>query len=358
MPEQWFITGGCGFAGSNLASALLADGIHVVVFDNLSRLGSAQNLDWLREQADRPGAGVLTFLYGDVRNRGDVDEAFERHGRSTQVVAHLAGQVAMTTSVARPRLDFEVNALGTIHMLEAIRRLAPHAAVLYSSTNKVYGDLAHLEYVETATRWTVPAWPNGFDESLPLDFSTPYGCSKGAADQYVLDYHATYGLKTVVFRHSSIYGGRQFATYDQGWVGWFCREALRQERELREQGRAAPTEISGDGKQVRDLLHVDDFVRIYRAAAEGIERAQGEAFNIGGGIERSRSLLELFADLERSLSIPMRIVSRERRHADQLVFVANGGRAEARIGSAPRVPVPVGLLSSINWSRETEATNK
>lgn len=358
MPEQWFITGGCGFAGSNLAAALLADGIHVVVLDNLSRLGSAQNLAWLREHEGRAGAGVLTFLHGDVRNRGDVDEAFERHGRSTQVVAHLAGQVAMTTSVDRPCLDFEVNALGTIHVLEAVRRLAPNAAVLYSSTNKVYGDLAHLEYVETATRWIVPAWPNGFDESLPLDFSTPYGCSKGAADQYVLDYHATYGLKTVVFRHSSIYGGRQFATYDQGWVGWFCSEALRQEHELREQGKAASTEISGDGKQVRDLLHANDFVRIYRAAAEGIERAQGEAFNIGGGIERSRSLLELFTDLERILSIQMKLRSRERRHADQLVFVATGAKAHRDIGVIPSVSVESGLAANIEWTRAKGAANR
>ena len=207
------ITGGCGFLGSNLAVHALERGDTLLVFDNLYRTGSLANLDWLR------GKGDFRFEHGDIRNQNDIARAVTDF--RPDAIFHLAGQVAMTTSIANPRMDFEVNALGTFNLLEAVRQNVPHAPVVYSSTNKVYGDLEQYQYRETATRYECIEKPAGIGEDTPLDFHSPYGCSKGAADQYMLDYARMFGLKTVVFRHSSMYGGRQFATYDQGWVGWF-----------------------------------------------------------------------------------------------------------------------------------------
>ena len=208
-------------------------------------------------------------------------------------IFHLAGQVAMTTSIANPRMDFEVNVTGTHNLLEAVRQHSPDTIVVYSSTNKVYGDLEQYTYSENATRFVCNEHPNGFNENTQLDFHSPYGCSKGAADQYMLDYARIFGIKTVVFRHSSMYGGRQFATYDQGWIGWFCQKAVEASK-----GRIKePFTISGTGKQVRDVLHADDMKQLYIAAINNIQQAKGHAFNIGGGIDCSLSLLELFAFL-------------------------------------------------------------
>lgn len=337
--EKWLITGGCGFVGSNLTASLLEEGHEVVAFDNLSRLGSAENLAWLRERAARPGAGRFTHVDGDTRSRTDVDDAFARHAEGVTAVAHVAGQVAMTTSIERPRHDFEVNALGALNVLEAIRARCPGAAVLFSSTNKVYGDLRQFRHEEQATRWTLPDLPHGLDEAVPLEFHSPYGCSKGAADQYFLDYHRIFGLKTVVFRHSSMYGGRQFATYDQGWVGWFAEQVLK----------GARFTISGDGKQVRDLLHADDLVTCYRMAAARIDACAGRPFNIGGGMASSLSLLELFSALER---ITGRKADFERlpwRASDQKVFVADTRAAQAAFGWTPRVGCEEGLRRMVEW---------
>jgi CDP-paratose 2-epimerase len=341
MAEKWLITGGCGFVGSNLSASLLDDGHEVVAFDNLSRVGSAENLAWLHQRAARPGAGRLTHVDGDTRSRTDVDDAFERHAPGATAVAHVAGQVAMTTSIERPRHDFEVNALGALNVLEAVRRWCPAAAVLFSSTNKVYGDLRQYRHEEQATRWALPDLPHGLDEAVPLEFHSPYGCSKGAADQYFLDYHRIFGLRTVVFRHSSMYGGRQFATYDQGWVGWFVEQVLQ----------GAHFTISGDGKQVRDLLHADDLVTCYRQAAARIDACAGRPFNVGGGMASSLSLVELFAALER---ITGRKADFERlpwRASDQRVFVADTRAAQAAFGWAPRVGCDEGLGRMVEWVR-------
>jgi CDP-paratose 2-epimerase len=340
--EKWLITGGCGFVGSNLAASLLDDGHEVVAFDNLSRHGSSENLAWLRQRAARPGTGRFTWVQGDTRSRTDVDELFERHAQGVTAVAHVAGQVAMTTSIERPRHDFEVNALGALNVLEAIRRWAPSAAVLFSSTNKVYGDLRQYRHEEAATRWTLPDLPHGLDESVPLEFHSPYGCSKGAADQYFLDYHRIFGLKTTVFRHSSMYGGRQFATYDQGWVGWFVEQVLK----------GARFTISGDGKQVRDLLHADDLVTCYRQAAARIDACAGRPFNIGGGMASSLSLLELFAALERITGKKADFERLPWRSSDQKVFVADTRAAQAAFGWAPRVTQEDGLRRMVAWVGE------
>jgi CDP-paratose 2-epimerase len=335
------ITGGCGFLGSNLAARAIEHGDEVVVFDNLSRPGSQANLAWLRR------AGRIRFEYGDIRNQNDVSRVVRT--LAPEAIVHLAGQVAMTTSVAEPRLDFEVNTLGTMNLLEAVRAYARTATVVYSSTNKVYGDLEHYRYRETATRYECLDRPDGFDESTPLDFRSPYGCSKGAADQYMLDYARMFGLKTVVFRHSSMYGGRQFATDDQGWIGWFCLKAI----EARAGVAQDPFTISGTGKQVRDVLHVDDVVRLYFLAVERIEAVRGEAFNIGGGMGNSLSILELLDVLRGLTGADLRYRTIPPRASDQRVFVAETSKARSVLGWRPEVTSTTGLSQMVEWVAST-----
>jgi CDP-paratose 2-epimerase len=223
----------------------------------------------------------------------------------------------------------------------------PEAAVLYSSTNKVYGDLEWVEYEEGTTRYTVPKFPDGFPESIPLSFSSPYGCSKGSADQYMLDYHKVFGLKTVVFRHSSMYGGRQFATFDQGWIGWFCEKAIEEKH-----GQGGVFTISGDGKQVRDLLHADDMIALYFAAFANIDRLAGKVFNIGGGMPFSLSLLELFTLLEKKLNITLRYEKLPWRKSDQKVFVADLTAISKLTGWQPKVDPETGVGRMLNWVEE------
>lgn len=333
------ITGGCGFLGSNLAAHAVVQGMEVCVFDSLYRHGSQDNLAWLRTQ------GRFEFVHGDVRNPNDVDGLVKRFAPDR--VFHLAGQVAMTTSIANPRMDFEVNALGTLNVLEAVRTHCPEAGVFYSSTNKVYGDLEQFQIEERATRYHCVDRPLGFDESTQLDFHSPYGCSKGAADQYLRDYHRIFGLRTVVFRHSSMYGGRQFATADQGWVGWFCRMAA--ETQL---GRLSqPFQISGNGKQVRDVLHAEDMVSLYFSTSEHLDSAAGQAFNIGGGMDNSLSLLELFGLLAERIGQPLAFVQGPRRESDQRVFVANIRKIAGVCGWRPRVGAADGVARMLEWTQ-------
>jgi len=334
---KYLITGGCGFLGSNLASDVLNRGDDLVVFDNLSRLGSNKNLDWLRTQGD------FQFIYGDIRNREDIEKIVKES--KPDVIFHCAGQVAMTTSIKNPRLDFEVNALGTFNLLEAVRNYSPESIIVYSSTNKVYGDLGWVRYEESETRYITPDFPNGFPENIPLDFHSPYGCSKGTADQYMLDHARIYGLRTVVFRHSSMYGSRQFATYDQGWIGWFCQKAIETKKGLLKD----PFAISGNGKQVRDVLYVSDLVRLYFETLKKIERVKGQVFNIGGGIDNSLSLLELFEILERELRVKLSYTKLPWRSSDQKVFVADISKAKNLIGWEPRVNKDKGIAMMLNW---------
>lgn len=326
----WLVTGGLGFAGSSLVASLLDDGQRVVVVDALFRRGWAQNRDWLRRRAP---ADRLEIHVVDIARWEEIERILACVGGELEAIAHLAGQVAMTDSLRDPRRDFESNAQGTLALLEAVRRHAPQAALLYASTNKVYGDLAHVPTTEEALRFVLPDYPAGLDESLPLDFSSPYGCSKGAADQYTRDYARAYDLKTVVFRHSTIYGARQHATYDQGWVGWFCAQlALQTRGEL-----AEPFTISGTGKQVRDLLDVRDLVRLYKLGAEAIDEVAGEVFNIGGGPRNSLSILELVRTVSAWSGCEAKYRHIERRLADQDVFIADARKARERLGWEPRV---------------------
>jgi CDP-paratose 2-epimerase len=275
-----------------------------------------------------------------------VDRAIERF--QPAAIFHLAGQVAMTTSINDPRRDFETNVLGSINVLESVRQRKLKTAILYASSNKVYGNLDGVALKETALRYTAPDRPNGIEEAAPLDFQTPYGCSKGAADQYMLDYARVYGLNTVVYRHSTIFGGRQFATFDQGWVGWFCQQAL----EVKQNPAREPFTISGDGKQVRDLLFVDDAVDCYLAGVRRIESVRGQAFNIGGGMANSSSLLELFEMLERLLSVRLKYRVLPWRHSDQRFFVADISKARRLLDWAPKLTKEEGVKRTLEWVKQ------
>jgi len=334
---KYLITGGCGFLGSNIASEILKRGDELIIFDSLYRFGSYQNLEWLKSQ------GEFVFIHGDIRNANDVENTIKIY--KPDVIYHLAGQVAMTTSIADPRMDFEVNAGGSFNLLNAVRLYNPESIVIYSSTNKVYGDLEQFTYEETDKRYKCVEKPNGFDESTPLDFHSPYGCSKGSADQYMLDFYRIYGIKTVVFRHSSMYGGRQFATYDQGWIGWFTQKAV----EIKQGKLKEPFTISGNGKQVRDLLYASDCVDLYLKASKKIDNIKGQVFNIGGGIENSSSLLELFSFLEQELNIKMTYTKLPPRESDQKVFVADITKVKKLIDWEPKVSKEEGIRKMIEW---------
>jgi len=330
------ITGGCGFLGTSVALQAAPTGHDVALFDNLRRVGSAENLRLLE------GAGRSRFHHGDIRSPGDVS-AVIREVRPDAIL-HFAGQVAMTTSIEQPRLDCETNIIGTLNVLEAVRQDAPDSMVLFASTNKVYGDLESLRVEEQEKRYVLPDYPSGVPEGVGLDFRSPYGVSKGAADQYVLDYHRVYGLRTAVFRHSSMYGVNQHATFDQGWIGWFCQKAVEARR-----GATEPFTISGNGKQVRDVLHGDDMVRLYFQAAASIDAVAGSAFNIGGGMANSLSLLELFELLSGLIGRRLEYRQLPPRESDQRVFVADLASAGRALGWTPQVSAAEGVARMLDW---------
>jgi CDP-paratose 2-epimerase len=334
---KFLITGGCGFLGSNIAQYVLHLGEELVVFDNLRRVGSEVNLSWLRK------SGTFTFYRNDIRNIYEIEEVVRNE--KPDVIFHFAGQVAMTTSLQNPMLDFEINAKGTMNLLESVRKYSPDSIICFSSTNKVYGDLEYIDYEETATRYIAKGYEKGFDEGVRLDFHSPYGCSKGTADQYMLDFHRIFGLKTIVFRHSSIFGGRQFATIDQGWIGWFCQKAY----EIKTQEATAPFEIYGNGKQVRDVLFADDLIQCYFKAIRNIEKTQGNFYNIGGGYQNSFSLLELFHYLEAKLAIKMEYVCHKPRVSDQKVFIANIQKARQDFGWEVKISKEQGIDLMYQW---------
>lgn len=335
------INGGCGFLGTNLAKEAISKGNEVVVFDNLYRDGSSENLEYLKS------LGKFKYINGDIRNQNDVETVFKEEGEF-DAIFHLAGQVAMTTSIKNPRLDFEINTLGTFNLLESARKYSAKSAILYSSTNKVYGDLEQYTYTETNTRYVCKEFPNGFNEEVPLDFHSPYGTSKGAADQYMLDYSRIYGLNTAVFRHSSMFGARQFATKNQGWIGWFVQKAL----DIQSNSNTNKFTICGNGKQVRDILYADDMVSLYFLAAQNIEKIRGKAFNIGGGIENSLSLLELFEMLEKKLNIKMQYTQLPPRQSDQKVFVADTKKIEDALNWKAKINKDEGIERMIEWTKE------
>jgi len=339
MSKKILVTGGCGFLGANLVHEALARGYEPIILDNLYRAGSDRNLAWLRSQ------GKVTFFHGDIRNPGDLAQVLDLR---PDAVFHLAGQVAMTTSVDNPTLDFGVNAQGTLNLLVGLKDRGLRVPVLYSSTNKVYGDLEELKYDQGKTRYTTPQFPAGFDESLPFAPSTPYGLSKATADMYIREWHRLFNFPTVVFRHSSMYGELQNATFDQGWVSWFAGVALK-----RKQDKNFTFTVSGNGKQVRDLLHASDMRELYFRALDGIQHVQGRAFNVGAGITNSLSVLELLSFLGETVGCDMTPEFLPPRSSDQRVFVADVAALTKAIGWAPRKDYRSGLSGLLKWLGNT-----
>lgn len=329
------ITGGAGFIGCNLADACIRAGHRVTLFDNLSRRGSAENLAWLRRSF---GEG-FSFAQGDIRDYPAIAAA----AAGQEAVYHLAAQTAVTTSVSDPRPDFEINALGTFNVLEAARRAGQNPVFIYSSTNKVYGGMEDAPATELAARYVLLDYPNGVGEDRPLDFHSPYGCSKGSADQYVRDYARIYGLRSVVFRQSCIYGQRQMGVEDQGWVAWFVIAAVT----------GKPITIYGNGKQVRDLLHVDDLVRAFQMATDRIDVAKGQVYNLGGGPANTLSIWAEFGPLLAELvGRPVAPAGFSAwRPGDQPVFVADVRKAGQEFGWAPQVSVRAGIGRLVEWVR-------
>jgi len=333
MAKRAVVFGGAGFIGSNLSRNLLDDGYRVTVFDSLARRGSELNIAWLKQLHC---AGQLEFIQGDIRD----SEAVAAAAQQADEIYHLAAQVAVTTSVENPRVDFEVNALGTLNVLEAARKSGRRPPIVFTSTNKVYGGLEDVGTVERETRYEFRDLSMGVSESRPLDFHSPYGCSKGAADQYVRDYHRIYGLPTVVFRMSCIYGPRQFGNEDQGWVAHFIIAT--------QTGR--PLTIYGNGKQVRDLLFVDDLVRAFRTATAKIDKTAGEVFNIGGGSSNALSVWHEFARCLAALKcqeIPVRFDGW--RPGDQPCYVSDIRKAERVMGWRPAVDTESGIRRLWDW---------
>lgn len=328
-----FITGGAGFIGTNCAQHFLAQGHAVTIFDNLSRKGGRSNLDYLFQ---KNGSHTLRFIEGDVRNYDWLVESIQ----GSNAVVHLASQVAVTTSVEDPRTDFEINALGTFNVLEAVRNHCPDAAVLYASTNKVYGGLENVRIEERETRFAFTDFNQGIPETFPLDFHSPYGCSKGAGDQYIIDYARIYGLKTLSLRQSCIYGPRQFGVEDQGWVAHFIIAACM--------GR--PITIYGNGKQVRDLLHISDLIRAYETGLNRIDEVNGQAINVGGGPENTLTIWTEFQPLLEELhGRPVDVSFSDWRPGDQRVFVANIRKARDLLDWQPKITLREGISDLYDW---------
>jgi CDP-paratose 2-epimerase len=334
MTRKVLIIGGAGFIGCNLAAHLAKSGKQVRIYDDLSRPGVDRNLAWLqRTYGDRIDARIA-----DIRDRARLREAMT----NVEAVFHFAAQVAVTTSMVEPLHDFDVNARGTIEVLEAVRASGNKPAVIFTSTNKVYGCLPDLALRDDGVRWiptdkTIAA--NGIDERRPLEFRTPYGCSKGCADQYVLDYAQSYGIPATVFRMSCIYGPHQFGTEDQGWVAHFLIRALE----------GKPITIYGDGKQVRDILFVDDLVDAFMRAWSRIGLCAGKAFNIGGGVTSTISLRELLSIMESLRCRPSEIHKEGWRPGDQRYYVSNTAAFRDATGWMPRVGPRAGIEALHGW---------
>ena len=333
------ITGGLGFIGTNLANYYLQKGCRVVVYDTLGRNGCIENLNWLRDQNN---AEQLVVLIGDVRLP---TREFQEEIENSDVVFHMAAQVAVTTSVIDPVHDFEVNALGTFKLLELVRNSsAKKPAVFFASTNKVYGGMEDIDILEGAERYSYSDFPDGIPEDRILDFHSPYGCSNGAADQYVRDYARIYDLETVVFRQSCIYGYRQFGLEDQGWVAWFIIAAIL--------GR--PITIFGNGKQVRDILFIDDLITAYDTAWQQIDKVKGRIYNIGGGAQNTISLHDLLASLKSNVDANLSPSYSEWRPGDQPIYVSNIQKAYVDFGWKPEVNWQLGINRLTEWAKDNK----
>lgn len=335
MKKRILIIGGAGFIGINAAKKFLDDGHAVTIFDNLSRLGTAFNIAWL----DTLYKGTYGFVKGDVRyDQALLETVVAEH----DVVFHLAAQVAVTTSVVDPRTDFEINAGGTFNVLEAIRQSSNKPLLVFTSTNKVFGDLENLQIDEQETRYVLRDFPHGISASHSLDFHSPYGCSKGAADQYVHDYARIYGLKTVVLRQSCIYGYNQFGIEDQGWIAWFIIAFLTKKSAT----------LYGNGKQVRDVLFIDDLVNLYQLLMDHEETVSGKVYTVGGGADNTLSLLEFIDILKTKHGLSLTYDTASPRPGDQKVFVSDNRALAEAIGWVPVVSCEKGVGLLVAWVQE------
>ena len=335
---RWLVTGGVGFIGTNLVDHLMQQGHDVVVLDDMSRGGVEANAAFL---ADRHGVEPALIDVAD----GAALERFLAGQDPFDAIAHLAGQVSLMASIEDPMRDFQVNALGTLNVLEHVRLHSTGTVVMGMSSNKLYGDLSAVRIVEEPTRYVAPDWPRGFDESLPMDFHGPYGCSKGVADQYLGDYARTYGLRTASLRQSSVYGPHQHPRSDQGWVAHLLAEAVA----------GNPIQLNGVGKQVRDLLHATDLARLFERLAEAAQPGAPLQVNVGGGPDRTLSILELFAWLEERLGRPVEYATGPERPSDQKVFVSDNVSVSRATGWEPRVTVDEGLTALLDAAGEGTA---
>lgn len=324
------ITGGAGFIGCNTALRFMKREQGVIIYDNLSSIGATENLKWLEKKGD------FLFIKGDIRDYNKLKDIFNE---DIDVVFHLASQVAVTTSLLNPIEDFEINALGTLNLLEAIKKSASNPLLIYTSTNKVYGEMKDLSLIERSNRYEYRDLSSGVSEDRPLDFFSPYACSKGAADQYVRDYSRIYGLKTVVLRQSSIYGHRQFGREDQGYVAWFAITAIMNR----------PLVIYGDGKQVRDILFIDDLVDLFELIAFNSETVVGKIYNVGGGVRNKVSLLELISMLELKLNRKVSYSFDKWRPGDQKVYINDISRLKKELNWEPKIDIGQGLDKLIDW---------
>lgn len=330
---HYLVTGGAGFIGSNYVHRLLKRGERVTIYDNLSRSGNQANLAWLHKTF---GANAFQLVPADVRDA----EALRVAAHDADVIAHFAGQVAVTTSVTDPRTDIEVNAMGTFNVLEAARASRKQPLVLYTSTNKVYGGMGNLIIEEKATRYAYRDYPEGIPETYPLDFHSPYGCSKGAGDQYVRDYARIYDLPTVVFRQSCIYGPRQFGVEDQGWIAWFIIAAIT----------GQPITIYGDGKQVRDVLYIDDVLNAYDIAITNVEHVAGQIYNIGGGPQNQLAVWQEFEPLlTQLLGHDLPVGHDDWRPGDQRIYVSDIRKAQRELNWEPQISVKQGITRLYHW---------
>jgi len=327
------ISGGAGFIGSNTAEYFIKRNDEVFLIDNLSRKGSEVNLKYLKSLTKD-----LNFYQIDIRNFDTLVKFFKSRG-PFDLIIHLAAQVAVTTSISNPREDFQINAIGTFNMLEATRKFSKNAFFINASTNKVYGKLEHIEVEEKEKRYDYKKLHNGINEETPLDFHSPYGCSKGAADQYTVDYSRIYGLKTVSLRQSCIYGERQFGVEDQGWVAWFMIASAFDKK----------ITIYGNGKQVRDLLYVGDLIDCYIKAYEKGESIAGKVYNIGGGVNNSLSLLEFLKLYENISGKVVKYDFSDWRPGDQAIFICDISKAESELGWKPSIGVRKGIEKLQNW---------
>ena len=341
MKNIVLITGGCGFIGTNAAAYYLKKGYKVIAFDNLSRNGTKENLKWLKKQE-----GNFIFIKGDVRDDKKLLETFGKY--KPDLVLHLAAQTTMVNSIKNPREDFEVNALGTFNLLEAMRKTKSRASAIFSSTNKVLGDLSYIPTIEKEKRYEYNKYTKGVDENFPLNFYGPYGCSKGCGDQYFLDYARIFGLNTVVFRQSTIYGPHQFGIEEQGWIAWFCNCLLF----------GKPVTIYGSGKQVRDVLYIPDLILAFDLAAKNIKKTRGKAYNIGGGAKFSLSILELSEILEKISGNTINYKFGPWRSGDQKIYISDITRAKKDFGWSPKISPKEGVKKLYNWISENKTLIK